>query len=190
MELGAVDRVLAEHRTDDHLLAGDDQLAVVAGDVAFLVAHHPHVRVGDVRPRLGVVAVGPRLLRRPPAPRFVRRGSRFPRLDLGPLRVPASLVLGGEPIVGPGQPLAPLGPPGQRPRHRRFGGVAERASSAASVSAASARIFSICGSVWLAACAALPASFVPSRLSMPNDTIPSAASSRSTWLNSPPSAFS
>ena len=49
---------------------------------------------------------------------------------------------------------------------------------------------SICGSVRFAFCAALPASLVPSRLSRPSDTMPSAASSRSTWLNSPLSAIS
>jgi 2-methylisocitrate lyase-like PEP mutase family enzyme len=48
----------------------------------------------------------------------------------------------------------------------------------------------VCGSVRFAFCAALPASLVLSRLIMPSDTMPSAASSRSTWLNSPPSAFS
>jgi len=36
----------------------------------------------------------------------------------GPLRVAAGLVLGGEPVPGPGQPLPPLGPAGQRPRRR------------------------------------------------------------------------
>jgi hypothetical protein len=33
-------------------------LPVVAGDVYLLVAHHPHVRVGGVRPRAAVAAVG------------------------------------------------------------------------------------------------------------------------------------
>jgi hypothetical protein len=49
VEQGAVDRVLTEHRADNPLLAGDDQLGVVAGDVALLVAHHPHVWVGEIR---------------------------------------------------------------------------------------------------------------------------------------------
>jgi hypothetical protein len=58
------------------------------------------------------------------------------------------------------------------------------------VAAASSSNFSICGSVRFAFCAAFPASLVPSRLSVPSATMPSAASSRSTWLNSWPSAFS
>jgi len=43
-------------------------------------------------------------------------------------------------------------------------------------------------SLLFALCDALSASFVPSRLSTPSTTMPSAAGSRSTWLNSPPSA--
>jgi pimeloyl-ACP methyl ester carboxylesterase len=34
---------------------GDDQLAVVAGDVSLLAPHHPAIRVGDIRPPRGVV---------------------------------------------------------------------------------------------------------------------------------------
>ena len=44
--------------------------------------------------------------------------------------------------------------------------------------------------VLLAFCNALLASLVPSRLTVPSNTMPSAANSRSTWLNSPPSAVS
>jgi hypothetical protein len=49
VQQGAVDRVLAEHRADNDLLTGDDQLGVVAGDVALLVAHHPHLWIGEIR---------------------------------------------------------------------------------------------------------------------------------------------
>src|SRR5258708_38352202 len=49
--------ILGQHRADDDLLAGDHELAVVPGEVALLVAHHPHAGVGDVRSRLGVAAV-------------------------------------------------------------------------------------------------------------------------------------
>ena len=99
---------------------GDHGLAVVTGHVAFLVAHHPHVRVGDIRPRLGPGPVRARRLvsRAAPAPLPGRRG-RLPRLLLRPLGVAARLVLGRQPVPGPGQPLPPLSPPGQRPRGRR-----------------------------------------------------------------------
>ena len=113
MEQSAVDRVLAEHRADDDLVRGDHDLAVVTGHVAFLVAHHTDVRVGGVRPGLGAGAVRAwRLIgRAAPAPFPGCRGS-FPRFLLGPLRLAARLVLGGEPVPGPGQPLPPFGPAG------------------------------------------------------------------------------
>ena len=105
---------------------GDDELAVVPGHVALLVAHHPHVRVGGVRPRLGPGPVaraarrpggGRRAVSRPPRPRprlpawpAARRGAPGPRPPAGP---------------GPrGQPLPPLSPAGQRPRRRRLRVVA------------------------------------------------------------------
>src|SRR5947208_4960993 len=66
VQQGAVHRVLGQHRTDDDLLRGDHELAVVPGHITLLVAHHPHVRVGDIRPRLGVVAVGARFVQGPP----------------------------------------------------------------------------------------------------------------------------
>jgi hypothetical protein len=187
VQQGAAGRVLGQHRADDDLLAGDHELAVVPGDIALLVAHHRHVGVGGVRLRRGVVAVGAwRLITgAPPAPFAGRRG-RVPRLLLGALRITARRVLGGEPVPGGGQPLPPFGPAGQRPRRR----LAQRVAIAASRSAASARIFPVCGNVLFAFCAALPASFVPSRLRVPKYTMPSAASSRSIWLNSPPSAVS
>jgi hypothetical protein len=65
------------------------------------------------------------LLRWPQAPRLARRGGRIPRLDLGPLRITAGLVLGGQPVPGPGQPLTPLGLPGQRPRRWHPGVLAQ-----------------------------------------------------------------
>jgi hypothetical protein len=40
---------------------------------------------------------------------FARGGGGFPGRDLGLLPVAAGLVLGGEPVAGLGQPLAPLG---------------------------------------------------------------------------------
>ena len=190
VEQGAAGWVLAEHRAGDDLVCGDHDLAVVTGHVAFLVAHHPDVRAGGVRPGLGAGPVRARRLigRAVPAPFPGCRGS-LPRFLLGPLRLAARLVLGGKPVPGPGQPLPPFGPAGQRPRVAGCGLPSCHASSA-SAAAALARIFSICGNVRFALFAALPASLVPSRLSVPNDTMPSAASSRSTWLNSPSSAFS
>jgi hypothetical protein len=79
----------------------------------------PHVRVGDVRPRLGVVAVRARRLiaGAVPAP-FPGRCGRVPGFLLGPLRVAARPVLGRQPVGGGGQPLPPLSPSGQRPRGR------------------------------------------------------------------------
>src|SRR5262249_57198306 len=65
VQQGAVHRVPGQHRAHDDLAGGDHELAVVPGHIALLVAHHPHVRVGDVRPRLGVVPVGARLVRPP-----------------------------------------------------------------------------------------------------------------------------
>jgi hypothetical protein len=126
VQQGAVDRVLGQHRTDDDLLAGDHELAVVPGHIALLVAHHPHVRVGDVRPRLGVVAVrARRLVGRAVAAPFPGRRGRLPGLLLGPLRVAAGLVLGRQPVPRTGQPIPPLSPPGQRPRGRLVQLVAE-----------------------------------------------------------------
>jgi hypothetical protein len=78
----------------------------------------PHVRVGDVRPRLGAGPVGARLITRTASAPLPGRRGRIPGVLLGPLRVPARLVLGGEPVPGPGQPRPPPGPPGQRPRCR------------------------------------------------------------------------
>jgi hypothetical protein len=92
VQQGAADRVLAEHHAGDDLVCGDHELAVVTGNIAFLVAHHPHVRVGDVRPRLGVVAVGTRLVRWPPGRPLVPVSCRcVPGHLLGPLRVAAGL---------------------------------------------------------------------------------------------------
>src|SRR5262249_50311029 len=96
-----------------------------AGDVAFLVSHHPHVLVGDIRPRLGVVAVGARLLRWPQAPRLARRGGRIPRLDLGPLRITAGPVLRRPPRPCPGRPTGPG--PGPAARAARPAGPASEA---------------------------------------------------------------
>jgi hypothetical protein len=53
VQQGAGDWVLGRQRADDDLAAGDHDLAVVTGDLALLVAHHPHVGVSDVRPRIG-----------------------------------------------------------------------------------------------------------------------------------------
>ena len=112
--------VLGQHRADDDLLAGDHELAVVPGEVALLVAHHPHVGVGDVRSRLGVVAVGAWLVAgAPPAAPLAGRGGCVPGFLFSPLRAAAGLVLGGQPVPGGGQPLPPFGPAGQRPRCRR-----------------------------------------------------------------------
>ena len=112
--------VPGQHRADDDLVCGDHGLAVVPGHVAFLVPHHPHVRVGDVRPRLGAGPVGARLIARAAAAALPGRRSRVPGLLPGPLRLTARLVLGRQPVPGPGQPLPPLSPPGQRPRRRRL----------------------------------------------------------------------
>jgi hypothetical protein len=79
------------------LARGDHELAVVPGHIALLVAHHPHIRVGDVRPRPGVVAVGVRLIQRPlesPGPSL---GCGVPGLLPGPLHGPARAILGGQP---------------------------------------------------------------------------------------------
>jgi hypothetical protein len=141
VEQSPVDRVLGQHRADDDLMCGDGELAVVAGDIALLVAHHPYVRAGDVRPRVRPGPVGARwLIGGMVSAAFPGRRGRLPGLLLGTLRVPARLVLGGQPILGP-----------------------SAASPTASAAAASARIFSICGSVRFAFCAASPASLVPSR---------------------------
>jgi hypothetical protein len=125
--------VPGQHRAGDDLAGGDHELAVVAGDIAFLVAHHPHVRVGSVRPRLGPGPVRARRLGGGPAPApFPGCRGRVPGFLLGPLFVAAGLVLGGEAVPGPGQPLPAFGPAGQRPRGRRrraaafpgvFGGI-------------------------------------------------------------------
>jgi|SRR5579859_6115161 len=48
-----------------------------------------------------------------PAPVSGCRG-RVPGFLLGPLRLAARLVRGGEPVPGGGQPLPPFGPAGQR----------------------------------------------------------------------------
>ena len=146
---GTVDRVLGQHRAHDHLLRGHDGLAVVPGHVAFLVPHHPYVGVGDIRPRLGAGPVSARLIAwAVPAPLPGRRGF-LPGLLPGPLRLAARLVPGRQPVPGPGQPLPPLSPAGQRPRRRRlrvitFRGVAGGGSSleqAAPVATWRARIF-------------------------------------------------
>jgi hypothetical protein len=125
VQQGAVDRVLGQHRAHDDLIRGDHGLAVVPGHVALLVAHHPHVRVGDVRPRPGAGPVrARRLIGRPaPAP-FPRRRGRLPGFLPGPLRLAARRVLSRQPVPGPGQPLPPLGPAGQRPRRGRLRGAA------------------------------------------------------------------
>ena len=102
MQQGAIDGVLAEHRAHDHLLRGDHELPVVPGHIALLVAHHPHVRVGDIRPRLGAGPVGARLIARAVPARFPGRRGRVPGFLLGPLRVAARLVLGEEPVPGGG----------------------------------------------------------------------------------------
>jgi hypothetical protein len=111
--------VLGQHGADDDLAGGDRKLAVVPGHVAFLVPHHPHVGVGDVRPGLGAGPVGARFIARaaPTAPFPGCRGL-VPGFLLGPLRVAAGLVLGRQPAGGGGQPLPPSGPPRQRPRRR------------------------------------------------------------------------
>ncbi|HBW18895.1 MAG TPA: hypothetical protein DEH11_07710, partial [Actinobacteria bacterium] len=91
MQEGAVDGMPGQHHADDDLLHGDNKLAVVPGDVAFLVTHHPHVRVGGIRPRLGAGPVGARRLGgRPPAPApFPGSGGGVPGFLPGPLRVAA-----------------------------------------------------------------------------------------------------
>ena len=95
VQQGAVHWVLGQYRADDDLLAGDHELAVVPCHVALLVAHHPHVRVGDVRPRLGVVTVRPRRLITGAMPaRLPGRRGRVPRLLLGPLRIAAGFRAG------------------------------------------------------------------------------------------------
>ena len=106
--------VPGQHRADDDLLAGDHELAVVPGEVALLVAHHPHVGVGDVRSRLGVVAVGAWLVAgAAPAAPLAGRGGCVPGFLFSPLRAAAGLVLGGQPVPGGGQPLPPFGSAGQ-----------------------------------------------------------------------------
>ena len=132
VQQGAAGRVLGQHRAGNDLVCGDDELAVVPRYIALLVAHHPHVRVGDVRPRPGAGTVGARLIAgTAPAPFPGRRG-RIPGILLCPLRVAARLVPGRQPVPGPGQPLTPLSPARQCPRRRRlrvaaflrlFGGV-------------------------------------------------------------------
>ena len=146
----AVGRVLGQHRAGGDPAGGDHGLAVAAGHVDFLVAHHPHVRAGGVRPRPGAGPVRARRLtgRAAAAPLPGRRG-RVPGILPGPLGLTAGLVLGREPVPGPGQPLPPLSPPGQRPRGRRlragvFGGVSrgrrrEPSRSAAAPGSPSAR---------------------------------------------------
>jgi hypothetical protein len=62
MQQGAVNWMLGQHRADDDLAVSDYDLAVVPGHIALLVAHYPHVRVGDVRPRLGAGLVGAGLM--------------------------------------------------------------------------------------------------------------------------------
>jgi hypothetical protein len=116
----AAGRVLAEHRAHDDLVCGDHDLAVVPGHVAFLVAHHPDVRAGGVRPRPGAGPVRARRLisRAAPTP-FPRCRGRVPCFLLRPLRVAARLVLSRQPVPGPGQPLPPSGPAGQRARRGR-----------------------------------------------------------------------
>jgi hypothetical protein len=105
---------------------------------------------------------------------FPGRRSSFPRLLPGPPRLAAGQVPGRRLVPGTSQPLPPFGPPGQCPRGR------PRPTPPSSLP--------ICGSVRFAFCAALPASFVPSRLIVPNDTMPSAASSRSSARPAPPRA--
>jgi hypothetical protein len=134
VEQGAVNRVPGQHRARDDLVRGDDELAVVPGHVAFLVAHYPHVRVGGIRPRLGTGPVRARRLTGRAASPAAFPGGRgcVPGFLLRPLRLAAGLVPGRQPVPCPGQPLPPLSPAGQRPRGRRlraaafpgvFGGV-------------------------------------------------------------------
>jgi hypothetical protein len=80
VQQGAVHRVLRQHRAHDHLARGGHGLAVVPGHVALLVAHHPHVRVGDIRPRLGASPVGAHIIAGPAPARFPGRRGRVPGL--------------------------------------------------------------------------------------------------------------
>jgi hypothetical protein len=89
MERGAVHRLPRQHRAGDDMAGGDHELAVASGHVAFLVARHPHVRVGDIRPRVGADPVGARLIASAvPAPLPGRRG-RIPGVLPSPLRLAA-----------------------------------------------------------------------------------------------------
>ena len=121
--------------------------------------------------RQGAARAGPRPQRQHPAlPAWpaARRGGPDPRRRAGPGPGPAA------PAVRPGGP-APAGSPAAGCRLAgRFAGIGPGRPG---------KNLPVCGNVRFAFCAALPASLVPSRLSVPSDTMPSAASSRSTWLN-------
>jgi hypothetical protein len=139
----AAGRVLGQHRAGDDLAGGDHGLAVAAGHVALLVAHHPHVRAGGVRPRPGAGPVRARRLTGPAAatPLPGRRG----RVQASGLARRASRRAWSSAASRSRARASRSRRSARRASARGVAGCG-LASSAASAAAAPARTFPICGS--------------------------------------------
>jgi Sodium/hydrogen exchanger family len=161
------------------------------GIVAFAAAGAAHAS-GFLAAYLAalVLANAGLLVRRPATPRRACCGSRFPRRHLGPLCIAAGLILAGQPVAGLGQSVAPLGPGGQRSRRRLPHGLAiAGVLRGVDLRGVGENLLDLRQRP-VGRLRRVAGQFRPVQAHFPSDTTPSAASSRSTWLNGPPSGFS